>query len=631
MNENKMTNVRLYFGNTDPSSDIQPNAIIIRGLSTGGTQVYPHTRGKENGISYIEAELENGLYCYKVYYTTPRDFGIKYFYIDGKSDYVEFKMLLEPFKESSYMVRAFSNTTDHVINEFYNTDKIIGFKNYATPAFLYHKDDRAFTTNEELCAFCEKIAEECKLARVFYPTPNTSVYGLKTPVMVFTKDDIPADASLSDVASAVRSKGIREIMMVSGGMHGNEPAGMEGVLSYALELCGEYGEDVLDKFGAIVLIPCVSADNTRTFYREYPDGCNSNRDLIMCEHDGSVVNALVYNLFMPTLTVSCHEDVGILKVDSTDYSIEDIHNVALAFNGAANTPIMDVNAAIKGEPVYAEHLGMKMMQSVIDMMNSIGYRAQHYKHASYFPATERSYSAVRGAFAYLIELSGIDNGKGNFSLRVHGEVSVIKGLADEVIKTNGAVAKAVYEARENVRVKKYDPENGFITKMQREAIGTDPGQSAYCDGTYKDKDALRTWYLHTKVEGSRPMPTAYVVPADLRYIECILRVLDAHNIEYKRLDAGAELDLRRYNVTYPPKQTVTIGDREAVRFDNGAYVVSTDSSDAYLIAYLFEPDSYPAGDGIRVSLFNMGFIRASDALYRCEENNVSELISKNAK
>ena len=115
MNDPKMTNVRLYYGNRDIYSDIQPNAIIIRGLSTGGTQVYPHTEGKENGISFIECELECGLYCYKVFYTTPRDFGIKYFYIDGKTDYVEFKMLLEPFAESSYMVKAFSNTTDHKI------------------------------------------------------------------------------------------------------------------------------------------------------------------------------------------------------------------------------------------------------------------------------------------------------------------------------------------------------------------------------------------------------------------------------------------------------------------------------------------------------------------------------------
>ncbi len=621
-----VTTVRLYYGNREPASEKQPKAIFIRGLSTGGTQIKPLRAGKENGMLYIEAPLECGLYCYKVFYTTPRDFGIKYFYIDGKSEYIEFKMLLEPFEEGRYMQKAFSNTTDHIISEFYNTEKIIGFKCYATPAFLYHRDDRVFTTNAELCDFCENIAKSCKYARVFYPSPLTDGYGLKTPVMVFTKDEIPEDGTIEEVACSVRSKGIREIITVSGGMHGNEPAGMEGVLSYALELSSDYGESVLEKFGAIVLIPCVSVDNTCTYYREYPDGMNSNRDLIACEHDGSRTYAAMYNLFMPTVTVSCHEDVGILKVDKEDYSIDDIHNVAFAFNGAANTPVMDVNAAIKGENVYVEHLGMQMMQNVIDKMNAVGYRAQHYRHASYFPASERSYAAVRGAFAYLIELSGIDNGKGNFPLRVHGEVTAIKSIADEVIALNGAVAQKVYEAREKVRVKEFSIDNGFVTKMSKSEIADEANPSIFVDGTYKDKNAVRAWPLYSKAEVARPMPTAYVFPADLMYIDSILKLLDIHNIKYEKLDNGSSLIVRRYSMTYPPNASVELGEKKEVAFENGAYMVSTDSPAAYLIAYLFEPDSYPEGDGCRVSLFNMGYIRASDALYRSEENNISDLI-----
>ena len=518
------------------------------------------------------------------------------------------------------MQKAFSNTTDHILSEFYNTDKIVGFNNYDTPAFRYHKHDRVFTTNDELCEFCEEIANRCEYARVFYPSPLTEIFGLRTPVMVFTKDVLENDATIEEVAASVRSKGIREIMTVSGGMHGNEPAGMEGVLSYALELTGEYGKTVLDKFGAIVLIPCVSTDNTRIFYREYPDGMNSNRDLIACIHDGSRTYAQLYNLFMPTVTVSCHEDVGVLKVSNADHSIEDIHNVALAFNGAANTPVIDVNGAIKGENVYVEHLGMEIAQNVIDKMNTIGYRAQHYKHASYFPASERSYAAVRGAFAYLIELSGIDNGKGNFPLRVHGEVSVIKGIADEVIKLNGTVAETVYAARERVRVKRFDPDNGFVTKMSRSAIADEANPSVYVDGTYKDKEAVRAWALYSKAVESRPMPTAYVIPSDLPYIDNILGLLDIHDISYKKLDRGTSLSLRRYSMTYPPNAKVEIGEREDITLENGAYIISTDSPAAYLIAYLFEPDSYAEGDGCLVSLFNMGYIRASDALYRSEEN-----------
>ena len=102
-------------------------------------------------------------------------------------------------------------------------------------------------------------------------------------------------------------------------------------------------------------------------------------------------------------------------------------------------------------------------------------------------------------------------------------------------------------------------------------------------------------------------------------------MLDLHGIEYRELKAGSTLALRQY--TMPTASSgAAVGAKKEVTFSNGAYLVSTDTPAAYVIAYLFEPDSYPPKEGFRVSLFNMGYIRASDALYRCEESNVADLI-----
>lgn len=621
----KTTTVTLHYGNRDTSSRYQPSAVIIRGLSNKGKQVAPTERGVSDGVSYIKAELECGLYCYKVFYPADRDYGIKYFYVDNSEESLEFTMLIEPYSAGSFMQKAFSNTTDHILSSFYNTEKIKDFKTYATPTFLYHPDDRVFTTNEELVAFCEKIAKENPRAYLFYPIGLTEQYKLKTPVLVFTKDAVPAGASLETVAETVRSKGTREIMLINGGMHGNEPAGMEGVLAYALELSSEYGERILDKFGAVILIPALSADNVCTYIREYPDGCNSNRDLLACEHDGSKAYVKTYGLFQPTVTVTCHEDLGVLTVNETDYSITDIHNMAFLFNGPANTPVADVTGIIDGTLALEDHQGMQMLQRIIDKMNDTGYRAQHYRIPDYYPVCERGYSAALGSYSFLIELNGIDNGKGNFPLRVHGHVAAIKAIAEEIIATNGGVARTVAEAREHVKVKTYDPDNGFILQMSRKVIGTEPFPSIYVDGTYQNKDAVKSWTLYTKAETSRSMPTAYVIPADLPSTAKILALLDLHGIEYRELKAGSTLALRHY--TMPTASSgASVGAKKDVTFANGAYLVSTDSSAAYLIAYLFEPDSYPPKEGFRVSLFNMGYIRASDALYRCEESNAADLI-----
>jgi len=621
----KSTRVRVYYGNPDLASDVQPSADFIRGHSSSGGKIKKVTRAEENGKRYIEAELSPGLYCYKVHYPAERDFGIKYFYLDGSDAYLEYTMMLEPLVDGAFMERAFSGTTDQVLNRFYSTDDIKGFKTYDTPAMRYHANDRRFTSIDELCDFCEDIAEKHSFAHVFYPIPPTEQYGLRTPVMVFTKDNVPKRATGSELAAVIKGKGIREIMLITGGMHGNEPAGWEAVLAYASELCGEYGKEVLDAFGAVVLMPAVSADNMCSFKREYPDGCNSNRDLLRCEHEGSRAQVAVYNMFKPTVVINCHEDVGVLGLNDADLSVNDIHNVAVAFNGQGNCPTYDVKGIIDGTVHIKDHEGMQMTDKVIDAMNDMGYRAHHYQIPNYFPASEKGYAAIRGSYAFLLEMGGINSGKFNFPLRVHGHVSAIKLIAEQVMARHGAIAAKVCAARAAASVKHFDESNRFILGLDAEIGGEDLSPSIYVDGTFKDEYATKKWQIACIPTRTRAMPTAYVIPADVSNVSKILELLEIHGIEYKKLEKGTTLSLRRYVIT--PSEAydlpeVSLADAEDITFDDGAYAVSTDSEDAYLIAYLFEPDSYPSKKGLRISLYNMGLIGEQDSIYRCELDNV---------
>ena len=57
--------------------------------------------------------------------------------------------------------------------------------------------------------------------------------------------------------------------------------------------------------------------------------------------------------------------------------------------------------------------------------------------------------------------------------------------------------------------------------------------------------------------------------------------------------------------------------------------LTLDTSDSYLITYLFEPDSFPyttAAAHIH-SLVNMGYISGDDALYRSEVSKVADIVS----
>ena len=74
---------------------------------------------------------------------------------------------------------------------------------------------------------------------------------------------------------------------------------------------------------------------------------------------------------------------------------------------------------------------------------------------------------------------------------------------------------------------------------------------------------------------------------------------------------------------------VPSGDAEEVTFENGAYVITLDTSDSYLITYLFEPDSFPyttAEDHMH-SLTNMGYVTENDDFYRSEVSGIAEIVA----
>ena len=140
----------------------------------------------------------------------------------------------------------------------------------------------------------------------------TSPYGYDVPLALFTMDEIPEGATLTEAAAIVGKRKGRDILMINGGTHGNEPTGTEGTLAFISELCGDYGKTVLDgtNVGAVLVLPRMNPDGFKDWMRETPNPAlvdNLNRDymaLSSAEVSG-IVHA--YNLFMPTFVLDCHE------------------------------------------------------------------------------------------------------------------------------------------------------------------------------------------------------------------------------------------------------------------------------------------------------------------------------------
>ncbi len=264
------------------------------------------------------------------------------------------------------------------------------------------------------------------------------------------------------------------------------------------------------------------------------------------------------------------------------------------------------------------------MMDALARVRETGLRSAPYYSASTAPTTTTTYSGIRGSYAFLVETMRIWTGTERYARAVFGMEQGLKALIAEVIEADGALAQDVYANRTRVAATTvYDENNLFAGKHASSGIHRvyAPRPTIFVSGVWKDEDAVKAFNLTDTLSDMIILPTAYVVSADAEKIDEVLEILDLQGIPYTKLKAGAAMTLRRYSGGY---ENTVIGAAEEVTFENGAYAVTMNNSDAYLIAYLFEPNShrFTNEQDHQISFEHMGKLTDADGLYRSEEDNV---------
>lgn len=644
------TTVRIYY--YDPHGEMQPYLDLRRGLyeSENKVKLSPAT-GTENGKEYAEIDLTPGMYYYRVYYniTSPQgdvDSRIKYFYVSGEKESMTFDEPYEPYVADSYMGTHTRENTDELAAAFFDYSQIEGFTMPDTPTFTKHfdADERSYMNNADLLEYVDALDAKCDYLHVYYPFEN-SVMGNQWPILVFTKDEIPADATFEEVGTLVQNGGTREIFMISGGVHGCEPSGMEGSLWFANHLTGAYGSDLLDNdfIGAVVIMPNVSADNLQRFQYYNANKVNPQRDLLYLNSEGTEHQVYVYKTFMPTVYFDCHEDGGRVVASDSDYAIIDttrdavsrIDDVVVRYAPTYNAPLADLDGILDGTAPIKDQTGLAINHAVIQKLEAKGLRSDYYFNPSPTGNSSWAYATVRGSYGFLVETMRIWSGKYRYPRTVNSIREALITLTDEVESYEGQLAQNVLDGRNAAVVTKFDESHVFaketVTTGDMKFLTTHP--TVRLDGTVKDADATTYMYHPDLPRDLIAMATAYVLPADTPGIADVLSMLDKHGVCYTKIRAGATLTLRKYaglESGASSADTVTIGAAEEVTFAGGAYVITLDTSDSYLITYLFEPDSYSRYSSFyndAHSFAQMGYLTDADTLYRSEVDDVATLIA----
>ena len=605
----------------------EPSIVLRRGVYNSSDDIITgYTAGTENGKRYIEATLTPGLYGCKVYYNGSNDYRIKHIYVSGKTAAQEYDVPLEPYAENSWSENVFANQTDEV-SALFGTEGLIGYEGFDTPTFSLEGSVRNFMNNDQLCDYVDALAAGCEYLHLYYPFA-VSAMGNRTPVLVFTKADI-TDKSFDEAAAYLRSlyEGTRDIVFITGSKHGNEPAGIEGALAFSKDLTGAYGEEVLEKIGAIVVMPCVEVDNNQRFKRTTESGINPNRDMVALYLESSQNQVYVYKSLMPSVTIDCHEDSGNSSIDPGDFSVDDLVDICVHFSTNYNSPLYDGTILRAGTFDATALRGNQIMMDVIERTKAVGLRGSVYSWNYTMPGTAATYGTLRGSYGFLVETMRIWTGTGRYARAVFGIEQALKGLVAEVIEAADAgdsLAADVAANRARVAaITEYDENNLFAGAHSASGTSQETGikPTVYVSGIWKDPDDTRTVNLPDTLSDMIVLPTAYVVSADAADLDDVLRLLDLHGIPYTKLQDGATLTLRRYSGGY---ENTAIGAAEEVTFEHGAYAVTLNSSDAYLIAYLFEPNSFRFTSAVdhTSSFEHMGYLTDADGLYRSEEDNV---------
>lgn len=592
------------------------------GLATSGDTITAVS--VEDGKTVYD--LAPGMYNYVVRHAAS-DYKRKYIYVTGKEETLsEDQLLYAPQNGAGFEAKDFAENTEKIIETYYSTEDLVGFTVPDTPFFTNDRSGtRRFTSNAEMLSFIENKVSACDYAYTY--DLFTSPGGTTVPAVLFTKDDIPANATLSQAAEIVSAIKGRDIMMVTAIIHGNEPSAGEGALALISELCGAYGDTLLTgNVGAVIILPRLNPDGCAAFARETPTAVRTadlNRDYAMLTSAEITGVAKAYGLFMPTFFIDCHE-AWLRPRYGQSYTLTDVYDVGLVGSGAIGTPFVDGEAVIRGD--YASR-GMRSMELVTEAMEKIeqtGLRPYYYQEPMTFPANNTAYGEIGGAYTFLVEVSGISGGDAFFARRVFSQVTAVKAIFALAAESDGLYAREVQAAREAVAYSAQIYDENTPVVLQHAYSRHDASARLWnnplvgADGTTRKAANITKYYLQDIAVKYRARPTAYVVPADASGITQVLGVLDKQGIAYHLLDAGTTLTLAQYSGT---ASAATLGIPTEVTFANGAYIVPVDFYKANLTALLFEPESIDSGSNLG-TFVQAGYLTAEE-IYRSTENYIA--------
>lgn len=465
----------------------------------------------------------------------------------------------------------YAQQTGKVTDKFFPDPQI----EIATPAFA---KKHGFTNYRELMDYLHKL---------------TTSYPDRVKLQIVGRTQRGRDIPMIKLSSGGSDK-LR--VLYAGCVHGNEPAGTEGLLYFMKQLVSDPKLEVLlDKIDFYIL-PSVNIDGSEQGERATANGIDLNRDQTLLSTPEARMLHRVASTVKPDVFIDFHEykplrasyeEVvdGQLLTNPNDFMFlwSSNPNVAPTLQSAIDELYVPEASRMADTEGLRHHTYFTTKSDRGDVVFNIGGSS---------PRSSSNIMALRGAVSMLMEIRGIGLGRTSYKRRVNTVYKLAESFARTTFDHAAQIRKAVDEAAHY---------NGDIAVNFRSKAASDYPLTFIDILGNKEVDVPveARIAIESEVFLSRQRPVAYYLDQNQsRAVE----ILNNYGVKMERLETSQTLPLECYTVTSAveshervagilPLNVKTQTDVRTVTLPAGSYRIPLSQPLATLVTVLLEPES----------------------------------------
>jgi murein tripeptide amidase MpaA len=386
----------------------------------------------------------------------------------------------------------------------------------------------------------------------------------------------------------------RPIVLIGAQVHGDEPAGKEGLMLFARDLAVGPLNHLLDH-AVFVLVPQINPDGAEAGAwgtRASRRGRNLNRDYLRLDNPetGAFVEKVVA-AWRPHVIVDAHELPGPPRIYDFYTSFpRDIRGPTLAFELTRSAVVPAIVAALEDEG-YSHFPYHRVPSGLVDDP-SIGVSA-----GTYGARALSSYGGAQAAIAILFESLRERDARIGIEDRARRHHVAMTALAEYVAENGERVVRTVAEERRTLAMRgaAWDEGDSIAVRI-RQVASREESYRLQWQGEIVE---LSVPILDSAiVELGRVRPVGYLIEPDR---EEVARHLARHGLEVERLEVPVRLSAETFRVDsvrraaspyegYVERTWWTTPREGRIDVPAGAFLVRTDQANARIVFHLLEPE-----------------------------------------